>query len=431
MRCMKVAAAPGKRRARAGSRALGGPGDDRLVSRVRSGDARALDAMYDRYHRGLLSFCWHMLGSRAEAEEAVRQTFVSAQRALALSEEPVALRAWLYAIALNRCVSMLRGGRVGTRKEPDTALTDLARLPEDQRAGLLLAEAELGTDEIAQVLGVPAERARALVVRARDSLIGARRPLTTECTAVRAELAGPGDGGRRRSDLRRHLRDCPRCRGYRESVRRQKAALAVAVVPSAGLREAVVGAAPRPRRRVPMAKLAIGAALVAIAVATVVAGIGALSDDASTPAAKPPRTPAAEAPASAATAPHRRRTHHHRRRHRHDRQRPAQTAAAAPAPQPQPAPAPAPPVATASPKAPKHTGPVHGDRKGLERRKDGADRKTPASPKPVDTTKAPKSPKTVPPGQLSPEGGTAAPPAESDHHGRNQRGGTTRPGPDD
>jgi DNA-directed RNA polymerase specialized sigma24 family protein len=382
-------------------------------------DDRAMADIYDRYHRGLLSFCRHMLGSREDAEEAVGGTFRLAQRALAESEEPVALRPWLYAIARNRCIAILRAG--ATPRHED-ALHDLGRLPVDERAALLLAEdGDLPPDEIAQVLGVPGEQAEALVVRARDSLIAPRRPLTDACSAVRVELARPGTGQMSRAQLRRHLRDCPRCRGYRESVRRQHTALAAPVAASAALREAAVGTAPRERRRPPVAKLAIGALVVVIAVLGIIAGVNALSQGASTPVTKPPIADAAQAPArkpTPATAPADPRPAQHRRRHRrhHHRTKPAATAAEAPAPAPQPAPAPAPRVV--KPRPAKEKGQKHGGATGPTQNRPV---QIPKAPKPPKAPKAPKAPQgqSPAPPQAPPSaaGGTAAPPTESDHRG--------------
>jgi DNA-directed RNA polymerase specialized sigma24 family protein len=378
--------------------------------RCMQADERAMAAIYDRYHRGLLAFCRHMLGSREEAEESVRETFRLAQRALADSDEPVDLRPWLYAIARNRCISILR---TGATPRHDDSLHDLGRLPVDERAALLLAEdGDLPPDEIAQVLGVPGERAEALVVRARDSLIAPRRPLTDACSAVRVELARPGTGSMPRSQLRRHLRDCPRCRGYRESVRRQHTALAAPVAASAALRESAVGTAPRERRRPPVAKLAIGALVVVIAVLGIIAGVNALSQGASTPVTKPATADAAQAPARKpvpAAAPANPRPVQHPRRHRrhHHRTKPAKIAVAAPAPQPQPAPAPPPPVV--KPKPAKEKGHKHGGATGPNERQ------------PAQRPKAPKAPQGQrPPTPAAPPnaaGGTAAPPPESDHHG--------------
>src|SRR3954465_3031489 len=82
-------------------------------SRRLSGHAgqREFEAIYDRHHAALFGFCRHMLGSREEAEDALQQVFVAAYRELQAGREPEHLRAWLYAIARNRCVSMLRARR--------------------------------------------------------------------------------------------------------------------------------------------------------------------------------------------------------------------------------------------------------------------------------------------------------------------------------
>src|SRR3954447_25583819 len=117
-----------------------------------------------------------MLGSREEAEDAVQQTFFSAYNALRASDKTIALRAWLYAIARNRCLSILRVRREHTALdiEPSVAglaseverredlrqlLRDVTALPDDQRAALVLAElGDLGHDEIGQVIGVPTKK---------------------------------------------------------------------------------------------------------------------------------------------------------------------------------------------------------------------------------------------------------------------------------
>src|SRR5215212_8392022 len=86
-------------------------GEERLVEQIRRGNELAFEIVFERHGAGILSFCRHMLGSREEAEDAVQHTFLSAYRALRDSEQDVALRPWLYAIARNRCLSMLRARR--------------------------------------------------------------------------------------------------------------------------------------------------------------------------------------------------------------------------------------------------------------------------------------------------------------------------------
>jgi len=237
--------------------------DERLVELVRAGSESAFEAIFDRHHRGVLAFCRHMLGSPEEAEDAVQHAFMAAYRDMVGSSKPIQLRAWLYTIARNRCLSMLRARReraMGELEEPATdnlaadvqrrqdlrdLLCDLARLPEDQRAALVLAElGDVSHEEIATVLGCRRERVKALVFQARSSLAASRTARETPCQDIREQLATLDGGVLRRNTIRRHLRDCPGCRAFRDHVRTQRRMLAVAlpVVPSAALKQGVLGA---------------------------------------------------------------------------------------------------------------------------------------------------------------------------------------------
>ena len=100
--------------------------DERLVQHTRRGNEAAFEVIYDRHHRALLAFCRHMLGSREESEDAVQQTFVSAYGDLAGSEKPIKLKAWLYTIARNRCLSILRARRSSSRS---SAISPTRRSP--------------------------------------------------------------------------------------------------------------------------------------------------------------------------------------------------------------------------------------------------------------------------------------------------------------
>src|SRR3954471_23799619 len=85
--------------------------DDRLVDQVRRGNEDAFEALYDRHHRGILAFCRHMLSSPDEAEDAVQQTFISAYPPRGADPRELRVKPWLYAIARNRCLSILRARR--------------------------------------------------------------------------------------------------------------------------------------------------------------------------------------------------------------------------------------------------------------------------------------------------------------------------------
>ena len=238
--------------------------DERLVDALRGGSEAAFEVIYTRHHRGVLSFCRHMLGSVEEAEDAVQHTFLAAYRDLLRSAKPIQLRPWLYAIARNRCLSVLRARRESAADEPvepstehlsheverrhdlRALLGDLADLPPDQRAALVLAElGDMSHDEIGAVLECPKEKVKALVFQARSSLIASRKARETSCAEIREQLANLRGGSLRRNTLRRHLRECPGCRDYRDQVLAQRNALALIlpVAPTLGLKAAVLGAA--------------------------------------------------------------------------------------------------------------------------------------------------------------------------------------------
>jgi len=233
--------------------------DARLAELAATGDERAFEVIYDRHHRPLLAFCRHMLGSQDEGEDALQQTFLRAHRSLLSQGAPEELRPWLFAIARNRCLTILSarkaaavpveeleastdGLAAGVEERADLRdlLADIARLPDDQRSALVLAEVgDLSHAEIASVIDVPTAKVKALVHQARTRLIADRDARETPCEDIRVQLATASGGALRRGPLRRHLALCDGCRAYKDAVHEQRNALALVlpVLPSAGLKE--------------------------------------------------------------------------------------------------------------------------------------------------------------------------------------------------
>jgi len=235
--------------------------DERLVELARAGNDAAFEQLYERHHRAILAFCRHMLASREEAEDAVQHTFLSTYRHLRTSTRELQLRPWLFAVARNRCLSIIRARRdtvdlehhepateglaaeVERRADLRELLADLAALPEEQRAALVLTEiGAVPHEEIAMILQVPKARVKALVFQARSSLIETRNARDTPCEEIRAQLATLRGGALRRNALRRHLRACDGCREFRDAVARQRQALAIVlpVLPTAALKPGIL-----------------------------------------------------------------------------------------------------------------------------------------------------------------------------------------------
>jgi RNA polymerase sigma factor (sigma-70 family) len=236
--------------------------DEELARAARRGDTGAFEALYERHHRPLLSFARHMLGDVQEAEDVVQHAFLAADRQFRSGKIPKAVRAWLYTVARNRCVSLLRARReapglpdagtpsienlaaeVERREDLRHLLADLRGLPDAQRAALLLAElGDLSHAEVATVIGVRPGKVKALVYQARQTLMAAADARAIPCRSIQEELAVSTGAALRQRHLQNHVARCAGCREYADRVRSQRASLALVlpVLPTLALRDAAL-----------------------------------------------------------------------------------------------------------------------------------------------------------------------------------------------
>jgi RNA polymerase sigma factor (sigma-70 family) len=226
--------------------------DDELRALAASGDAGAFAELYERHHQVLYRYCRSIVRHDEDARDALHSTWTNAWAALRSADRDVPVRPWLFRIAHNEAVSVLRRRRdhddldevagaagagsveddVALRERLATLHADLAELPERQRSALLLRELSgLGHDEIATVFGVSPSAAKQSIYEARRALHEAEEGRSMICTDVQ-RLLSDGDGRVRRGrKLRAHLRTCDACAGFDAALRRRPADIALLAPP--------------------------------------------------------------------------------------------------------------------------------------------------------------------------------------------------------
>jgi RNA polymerase sigma-70 factor (ECF subfamily) len=103
-----------------------------LIARARAGDHDAVRDLVEMHSHELQVHCYRILGSLQDAEDALQETLVSAWRSLGEFGQRASLRTWLYKIATNRCLDMLRANSRRPRVAPPATE---AALPEPTGAG--------------------------------------------------------------------------------------------------------------------------------------------------------------------------------------------------------------------------------------------------------------------------------------------------------
>ncbi len=174
----------------------------------RSEAAVLVEALFARHHGEIYAYVLRMIRDPEIAADFTQDAFVKAYRAYDSLEKPENARAWLYSIAHRIVLDELRRRKIvrflpwtgesrGSAPSAEHLAMELrlsgplaralTRIPERQRAALILAEVhDLTGLELAAALGVSHVAARALLTRARESL---RQALAAEKEAERAAEA--------------------------------------------------------------------------------------------------------------------------------------------------------------------------------------------------------------------------------------------------
>ena len=182
--------------------------DAALMLAFQQGDEGAFRALFDRNARAMVAFCHHFVRDAARAEELAQDVFVKLYRARDRYRPSARFRTFLYRVASNHCLNELRRGEYAARDaaggngadapadvdalpSPHATPEDeargralegavrslLARLPEKQRAALVLCRFEgLSYEEIADVLDTTVSAVKSLVHRATVAAAEALAP---------------------------------------------------------------------------------------------------------------------------------------------------------------------------------------------------------------------------------------------------------------
>ena len=238
-------------------RALACASDDRLSLLIAAGDREAFAIAYDRHFAALVRYCRGILLSREDAEDAAQAAMVEALRTLPDKPARINLRAWLYRVAHNEAIDLLRRRRahdpldsvdtdgtpgaaccadtadvVGTRERLAELVRDLRALPERQRGALVMREfCGLEYEEIATAIGGSEAAAMQTVFEARSALTACEEGRSLTCAGVQRLIS---DGDRRSMRARRiraHMRSCDGCRAFETSATHRRRDFALLLLP--------------------------------------------------------------------------------------------------------------------------------------------------------------------------------------------------------
>ena len=182
------------------------PTDLELVRGLHARDRKALARVYGEHHAEIYNLCARILGDREEAKDVTQEVFLKALASPPAATADVRLRPWLFRVATNTCLNLIRSRRSDSLAEPDlvaapndpfeqarsAALIEgaLGAVNERYRAALVLKDLHgVGGKELAGVLEISRPAADVLVHRARAAFRRAFTDLAGEDAVAPANLA--------------------------------------------------------------------------------------------------------------------------------------------------------------------------------------------------------------------------------------------------
>src|SRR5579863_7151259 len=107
------------------------------VSRARSGDTDAFRVLVERHSRSLFRLAFRMTGNQQDAEDVVQESFLRAYKQLAKFDERASFGTWLYRIAANCSLDLVRSRK---RRQEHLAQQDVDTEFDDTVAALPSAD---------------------------------------------------------------------------------------------------------------------------------------------------------------------------------------------------------------------------------------------------------------------------------------------------
>ena len=164
--------------------------DLELAGRVRSGDGAAFEALYQQHAPRLYNLAYRMAGTANDADDLLQDIFLLAYRKVGSYRGESSLGTWLYRLAMNHCLDVLRSRQSRMSQQTDAldeessataAVTPalgavsridleraIGRLPQACRAAFLLHDVEgFGHQEVGTILGISEGTSKSQVHKAR------------------------------------------------------------------------------------------------------------------------------------------------------------------------------------------------------------------------------------------------------------------------